>query len=51
MGGSYFAFLKGGDCYLGEGTASLATREEDTLLAHPVGGEDWGYVGEVSDHM
>ena len=51
MGGSYFAFLEGGDCYLGEGTASLATGEEDTLLAHSVGGEDWGYVVEMSNHV
>ena len=51
MGCSYFAFLEGGDCYLGEGTAGLATGEENTLLTYAVGGEDRGYVGEVSDHI
>ena len=51
MGGSYLAFLEGGDCYLGEGTTSLATGEENTLLSHSVGCEDWGYVVEVSDHV
>ena len=50
MGGSDFAFLKGGDCYLGEGTACLATGEENSFLAHSVGGEDRGYIGEFSDH-
>ena len=51
MGGCDFSFLEGGDCYLGEGTTSLATGEENTLLSHSVGCEDWGYVVEVSDHM
>ena len=51
MGGSYFAFPEGGNRYLGERTACLATGEEDAFLSHSVGGEDWGYVGEVSDHV
>ncbi len=45
MGGCGFSFLEGGDCYLSEGTTSLATGEKDTFLAHSVGGEDRGYVG------
>ena len=44
------SFLESGDCYLGEGAASLATGEEDALLSHSMGGEDWGYVVEISDH-
>ena len=51
MGGGDFSFLEGGDCYLSEGAASLATGEENTFLSHSVGGEDRGYVVEVSDHM
>ena len=50
MGGGYLAFLEGGDRYLGKRTASLATGEKDAFLTHSVGGEDWGYVGEFSDH-
>ena len=50
MSGCDFSFLEGGDCYLGERTACLATGEENTFLAHSVGGEDRGYVGEFSDH-
>ena len=51
MGYGYLSFLEGGDCYLGEGATSLATGEEYALLAYAVGGEDWGYVGEMSNHV
>ena len=50
MCGCNFSFPEGGDCYLCEGAACLATGKKDALLSHSVGGEDWGYVVEVSDH-
>ena len=46
----YLSFHEGGDCYLGERTACLATGKENALLSHSMGGEDWGYVVEVSNH-